>query len=162
MRGAVGRYREAVGGGQLNDLARLAKFSPGDLQEVLHNHQNTSGVPKAKAIVDAAQALVAVGVNRAEDVVPSEHGRAYTSVYGLGKVTWEYLTMLLGHPGIKADTWITRWVSEAVHADSRLSSKEARDLLAAAASGLGIGWDDPAQPTLTQLDHAIWKVARGR
>ena len=30
------------------------------------------------------------------------------------------------------------------------------------ASGLGVGSDDPAQPTLTQLDHAIWKVARGR
>jgi hypothetical protein len=110
--------------------------------------------------VEAAKALVAAGVTKAEHVCPEEHRSAYTRVHGLGKVTWEYFTMLLGHPGIKADTWITRWVSDAVGADRQLTSEHANALLKEAATELGIGAGNAEPPTLTQLDHAIWKVAR--
>jgi hypothetical protein len=159
VRGAVRRYRDDVGGGALNDLTRLAAYSPDQLETVLKNQQKTSGVSKAQAIVEAAHALVSAGVTKAEHVSPEEHLSAYTRVHGLGKVTWEYFTMLLGHPGIKADTWITRWVSDAVGADRQLSSDHAHALLKRAAAELGIGADSDL-PNLTQLDHAIWNVAR--
>lgn len=160
VRGAVRRYRTDVGGGPLDDLNRLAACSPDELARVLRNEQKTSGVLKALAIVEAAKALVAVGVTKAGHVSPEDHRRAYTGVHGLGGVTWEYFTMLLGHPGIKADTWITRWVSDAVGADGQLSSNDANALLKQAAAELGIGAGRADCPNLTQLDHAIWKVAR--
>ena len=161
VRGAVSRYRKWVDGGRLDDLARLANFTPDRPAEVLGNHQKTSGVLKAAAIVEAANNLLAAGVTCAADLDPETHRRAYTRVHGLGGVTWEYLTMLLGHSGIKADTWVTRWVSEAVGA-TQLSNRDAHDLLAEAARELGIGSNDPEVPGLTQLDHAIWNAARAR
>ena len=160
VRGAVRRYRDEVGGGPLNDLARLAAYSPAQLESVLKNQQKTSGVSKAQAITEAANALIAAGVTKAEHVSPEDHRSAYTRVQGLGKVTWEYFTMLLGHPGIKADTWITRWVSDAVGADRQLTSAHANELLKQAATELGIDAGGAERPNLTQLDHAIWKVAR--
>lgn len=160
VRGAVRRYREDVGGGALNDLSRLAAYPPERLEKVLKNQQKTSGVSKAQAIVEAAKALLAAGVTKGEHVSPEEHRGAYTGVHGLGKVTWEYFTMLLGHPGIKADTWVTRWVSDAVGAERQLSSDHANALLKRAATELGIAAGSAERPNLTQLDHAIWKVAR--
>ena len=160
VRGAVGRYRDAVGGGELNDLARLAGFSEQQLVTILQNRQKTSGVLKADAILQAAANLTTAGVVRADELSPEVHRRAYTQVRGLGGVTWEYFTMLLGHPGIKADRWITRWVSNAVVADRQLTSEQAHDLLMRAATELSEADAEPS-PSLTQLDHAIWRVARG-
>jgi hypothetical protein len=33
---------------------------------------------------------------------------------GLGPVTWDYFLMLLGTPGVKADTWIVRFAADAL------------------------------------------------
>ena len=71
---------------------------------------------------------------------------------GLGKVTWTYLLMLLGVPGVKADTWVCRFVSGAVTSDHALDSKTCADLVVAAAAELG---EDPIH-----LDHAIWAHQR--
>lgn len=59
--------------------------------------------------------------------------------------------MLLGHPGVKADTWIRRFVADAIGRGSEAS--EAGSLVKAAAAALGV---DP-----TALDHAIWRHMSG-
>lgn len=154
VRGAVKLYRSscAAAGRPLDDLDRLAAADPEKLAAVLHSRQRTSGQLKTEAIIAAAQKLNAAGVHRAADLEPDApaHRAAYVGVRGLGPVTWSYLTMLLGHPGVKADTWICRFVSRALHRP--VSSPEAEALVIGAADQLQVG--------RTALDHAIWSVAR--
>lgn len=151
VRGAVARYRAAVGSERPNDLAQLAAYDPEELQSVL-NDQMVSGRTKASAIVEAAGNLLGKEVKSASDLDPHnpEQKRAYTAVHGLGPVTWEYLGMLLGKPGVKADRWILRFVSRGLGRD--LSPTEARSLLHEVA--------DHLDATPTELDHAIWAYER--
>lgn len=158
VRGATSRYRARVGKG-CDDLTRLARHDPHELSRILENNQKASGRSKSELIVQAASNLVAAGVHRAADLDVDEHRRAYTSVHGLGKVTWEYFTMLLGKPGVKADTWVTRWISEQV--GRPLTSDEAAALVREVAGGFDDA-PDAASPLLTRLDHQIWLTARGR
>lgn len=158
VRGAVARYREEVGGESLNDLARLAGFDPRRLTTVLRNQQRTSGRSKTEAIVEAARSLVDVGVHTASQLDPEEHKRAYTKVHGLGVVTWEYFTMLLGRPGVKADTWVVRWVSAQLGRD--VPSREAHTLLTEVATDLVDPDAGAPHAFLTRLDHQIWRTAR--
>jgi hypothetical protein len=156
VRAAIRRYRDAQDEEPLDSLRRLAAYDPQALQEILGVSQKTSGVPKAEAIVEAARALGLAGVEHAADVDPKSHKSAYTSVHGLGWVTWDYFTMLLGKPGVKTDTWIVLWVREAV-GDDRVTAETARRLLHEAAEELKK--DDP-DLDLSRLDHVIWKHAR--
>ncbi|WP_298746339.1 hypothetical protein [uncultured Serinicoccus sp.] len=158
VRGAIERYRREVGGGPLDDLPRLAQFDAGRLAGVLQNEQRTSGRLKAEAIVEAAGSLVDAGLRSADDLDPEKHRRAYTRVRGLGRVTWEYFTMLLGQPGAKADTWVVRWVSQQLNRD--VSSKEARSLLGEVATRLSHVEINSPYALLTRLDHQIWRTAR--
>ncbi len=153
VRAAVKRYQQSIGEDAPNDLARLADQEPEELQEVL-NDQLTSGRTKTSAIVEAANGLVQTGVLSAAELDPMnpDQRTAYTSVHGLGSVTWDYLGMLLGKPGVKADTWITRIVSRAVGRE--VSSPEARNVVKAAAKELKVG--------ATELDHALWYHERTR
>lgn len=153
VRGAVARYKDAVGDPAPNDLCRLAQFDAKELQAVLGN-QFTSGRTKASAITEAAAKLCAVGVINAVDLDPrrAEQKGAYTSVHGLSWVTWEYFGMLLDRPGVKADRWITRFVVRALERD--VKPQEARDLLLDAASKLEV--------SPMNLDHAIWDYERNR
>lgn len=131
-----------------DDLPTLADMAPEHLGEVLQTKQRTGGTLKAEAITKAAQALVAVGVQRAADLDPEgkEQKAAYCSVQGLGPVTWKYLLMLVGKPGIKADTWICRFTSNAI--GRHVSWTEAEALLHEAAKVLKV--------SPTDLDHAVW------
>lgn len=155
VRAAVNRYanRENAGGTDLNDLTRLVEMDEDTLQDLLSD-QVISGRTKASAIKEAAANLVSEGVRHADhlDVQNSSHKKAYTGVHGLGAVTWEYFGMLLGKPGVKADTWICRFVERAVGHD--VSPHEAKRLVMAAAERLA---EDP-----THLDHAIWAYERQR
>lgn len=153
VRAVVGRYRDAIGDPKPDQLDRLASMTPEDLTRVLQNAQTVSGRPKAEALQEAARNLVEAGVKRAADLDPSIHRAAYTRVHGLGKVTWEYFCMLLGHQGVKADTWVTRWVAQALEVES-VDAARAGNLVRAAAQQLGVG--------TTELDHAIWAHARSR
>ncbi|MDM7990726.1 hypothetical protein [Arthrobacter sp. zg-Y877] len=153
VRGAVSRYRKAIGADRPDDLARLAAYDPEKLQDVLNN-QKVSGRTKASAIVEAAGNLLALGVKTATDLDAhnSAQKRAYTCVHGLGPVTWDYFGMLLGKLGVKADRWILRFVSRGLGRD--LTPAEARSLLHEVA--------DRLDATPTELDHAIWAYERDR
>ncbi len=67
-------------------------------------------------------------------------------------MTWEYLLMLLGQPGVKADRWITRFVAQDL--GCTVSSNEAGMLLKSAARELEV--------SPTNLDYAIWRHMRRR
>ncbi|TYC98789.1 hypothetical protein FQ377_07155 [Arthrobacter echini] len=154
VRGSVNRYVAAVSpGSPANDLRRLVALDAAELQGLL-NDQMISGRTKASAIQEAARNLVGVGVEQADDLegINPEHKKAYTKVHGLGSVTWEYFCMLLGTPGVKADTWIVAAVSRAVK--RKASPQEAREIVIAVAEALN---ESP-----THLDHALWAYERSR
>lgn len=148
VRAAIKRYRDQQAREVLDDLDALKAVGAVRLADVLQNRQKTGGVLKSLAIVDAAEKLTAAGVRSASDLDPvsEEQRAAYTGVTGLGEVTWEYFCMNLGWPGIKADTWICRFVARAIHGE--VTSVAARRLLMAAADRLR---RDPIE-----LDHSVW------
>lgn len=150
---AVAAYRVLRGSSRLDDLRLLAQMDAGILERAVGS-QKTAGVLKAEAIVRAAAALVDAGVHVAADVEPADprQKRAYTSVRGLGWVTWEYFGMLLGRPGVKADRWVVQAVSNAVRRPVRPTV--ARDVVLGAAAALG--------RSPTALEHALWAYERSR
>ena len=150
---AVSAYRALRGKSPLDDLRLLAQIDAGILERAV-GAQKTAGVPKAEVIVRAAGALVKAGVLAASDVEPADAGqkRAYTSVRGLGWVTWEYFGMLLGRPGVKADRWVVQAVSNAVRRP--VTPTVARDVVLGAAAAL--------ERSSTLLEHALWAFERSR
>ncbi len=156
VRGAIARWRTHRHGSQagLDDLRALVSITPDALAQVLQNKQKASDRQKVVLIQEAAQALLEAGMRRADDAIahPSEAQVAYTSVRGLGDVTAAYFLMLLGQPGVKADTWVQRFVTQA--ADRKVSAAEAEHLMIAAAARLGV--------SATNLDYAVWSHVRRR
>lgn len=149
VRGSIGRYRADRDTAPLDDLDALAGYSLDRLTAVLDNRQKTGGVPKAQALISAAGVLSTTGIRHAAelDSTSVNHRAAYCSVKGLGPVTWTYFTMLLGHPGVKADTWIVRFTTAAL--GRPVTSFQAGQVITGAATELGV--------SSTDLDHAIWR-----
>lgn len=135
-----------------DDLAVLADFDRDNLGDVV-GRQKVSGVPKVDVIQNGARALADAGARHAADLKanPEDYKSAYTSVRGLGPVTWSYFGMLLGIQDVKADTMICRYLSRQL--GRTVNSDEARGLLLRAAEDLGL------EPSA--LDHAIWRFERG-
>lgn len=118
---------------------------------------------KALAVAEAASTMIAsTQLDSASDITSfierdreknyKKLQRAYTSIVGLGPVTFEYFLMLLGIPGIKADRMITRFVSGAIsetvqplHARQLISEVHA-DLREAGVIDCGI----------IEFEHGIW------
>lgn len=152
VRRRVRDYRAAEARGAVNDLAVLAAKSEAGLLALTGHQRLSGGATKAAAIIAAAGALRDVGVVRADDLTArhDEAKRAYCSVKGLGWVTFEYFTMLAGHPGVKADTWVLRYVNRAIGRE--VEAKRTRELVHQAATALG--------HDASALDHAIWKYER--
>lgn len=152
--GRVLRYRASVERRQLDDLSEFTRLAPENLQSLLGS-QRTGGRLKSDVCLDVAQRLVEAGVSTSADiqVTSSEQKRAWTGTVGLGWITWEYFTMLLGHPGVKADTMINRFVAQAVGAES-IDSRRAHAAVTGAAQILEVAGRD--------LDHAIWRHQSGR
>ncbi len=148
VRKRVALYQQHRGADRADDLTVLAGIDSRELAALLQTQQRTGGVLKADAIVQAAVRLTEVGVRHAADLDPNSASqkRAYVGVTGLGPVTWQYLLMLVGKPGVKADTWICRFVEEAV--GHPVSAHEAEGLVREAAKALNV--------SPTALDHAIW------
>lgn len=149
VRGAIKRYKAATERTEWDDLKALGTADPVWLSEVLSNRQKTGRVLKAEAIVSAAGRLADAGVLHSEDVDRNSdtQRRAYCGTRGLGPVTWQYFLMLVGHDGVKADTLVTRFVTEALGRKS--DSETVARLVTKAAADL----DMPA----ADLDHSIWR-----
>lgn len=149
VRGAIKRYKAATGRNEWNDLKALGGAEPAWLAEVLANRQKTGGVPKAEAIISAAGRLASVGATHSADIDRNSDAQrnAYCGTRGLGPVTWQYFLMLVGHDGVKADTLVTRFVTEAL--GRRLDSQSVAQLVTETAALLQIRAAD--------LDHSIWR-----
>lgn len=154
----------------LDDLDRLVTLSEGDIRHLMRNGK-TSKVYKSVAALEAAENLRALGIRSARDLrgqVPdveapgfAEVKKAYTSVHGLGKVTFEYFLMLLGIPGVKADVMIRRFVAQALgESESAASETNARQLVIAAHDQLRSTAHYPEN--LSAFDHALWQHQRTR
>lgn len=143
-----------------------ATGGPQDWAETIGNGHRTStraGAPlKAVAIHDAANVLAAEGITTAAalrdaDVVRrKELEAAWRKVVGQRSgITWRYVLMLAGVPGVKPDRMICRFVADALDAPRRsVGSEFAAEIVTAAAPELDM--------SATALDHAIWRFQRGR
>lgn len=149
VRGAIKRYKSATERTEWDDLSVLAAADPGSLAEVLANRQKTGRVSKTEAIVAVAGRLADAGVVHAADVdrTLAEQRQAYCGTKGLGPVTWEYFLMLIGHDGVKADTLVTRFVTEAI--GRKLDSETVVRLVTKTAAAMDMRAAD--------LDHSIWR-----
>jgi len=156
-KGVIGRMRafRDVEPGARDDLTVLSGLGSVRIGEIMGSG-TTGRRPKSEVVVDAADRFIAAGIVHARGLLDADRyamKRTYTSVRGLGWVTFEYFTMLLGIPGVKADTMITRFVNNALAAAELepVGPHAARDLVIAAYDSLGKG------ETLSSFEHAIWR-----
>lgn len=137
-----------------NDLSVLSSVGSERIREIMGDSKTARRL-KADAVVEAANNFVAEGVVLAEDFLnaePERMKRVYTQVHGLGWVTFEYFSMLLGVPGVKTDTMILRFVNNALKQAGLPAVDEygARDLIIESRNELELG------ETLSHFEHAIW------
>lgn len=105
---------------------------------------------KAAAVREASGRLRAIGVDHAGDITVDRRGdalRELKAVPGIGEATSSYFLMLLGHPGVKPDVMIHRFLAAATDRTD-LSNRTAVELIFAAAARFD------ARPV--DLEHAIW------
>lgn len=118
---------------------------------------------KSAAVLEAAEALtegraVGGGVDTAQDVTAANSKQVaatLTTVPGIGRVTADYFLMLLGYPGVKADTMIRRYLGRALGGKAA-SVDDAVVTVTSAARKL--------RCDVVHLEHSIWafESARGR
>jgi hypothetical protein len=129
--------------------------------------ENRSGAHRMKAelVIDAAQALVAAGVQRRHDVALTAYDDAYevqklawTSVDGLGPVTFEYFRMLCGAESSKADVMVIAWLREVLGRD--YGWRDALDLMRSLRDELAARWG--VDVSLRAVDHTVWLHQSGR
>lgn len=164
----------------VNSLEGLSRLPESALRKVMGNGV-TAGVTKASAVLEAAQAFRSLDTGNAPPLETASEIRdlvgrrihvdgrpwvdclkeAYTGVHGLGWVTFEYFLMLLGIPGVKADSMIRRFVADALGVKTgQIPAGKARDLVVAAHGQ--VAPDLPVGPDLTQFDHGLWLYQRRR
>ncbi|QCH24430.1 hypothetical protein [Mycobacteroides salmoniphilum] len=122
------------------------------------------GVLKAEAIRDAARVLAAEGIGTtadfraaaAEEARLEQARKAWCAVKGQRSgITWRYVLMLVGVPGVKPDRMICRFVAGALDVPRRsVGAAFVAEIVTAAAPEL--------EMSATALDHAIWRFERGR
>ncbi len=70
-------------------------------------------------------------------------------------ITWHYVQMLAGIPGVKPDRMICRFVADSLKVPRRsVTPPFALDILTATANQMGV--------SPTDLDHAVWQFQRSR
>lgn len=113
------------------------------------------GVLKSEAIYRAAVSMLDIGIDRIEDLHGNPTGgrAAWLGVRGLGWVSWDYLLMLTGDDGVKADTMVQRFVAGALGLPS-VTGERAKAAVTDAAAAL--------RADARVLDHAIWLYQRER
>lgn len=166
-------YRRAQGGDPNADgvLELLATFDaldgPDGWSDKIGNRNRTStrgGVLKAEAIRDAAAVLAAQGIETTAALREAAGDTtrlaavetAWRNVTGQRSgITWHYMQMLAGIPGVKPDRMICRFVADSVGLPRRsVSTAFALEILTAAAAEMGM--------SPTDLDHAVWQFQRVR
>lgn len=158
----VERWRAAPEHSPDGRLAALRDVDRDRLLAIVDNRQLVPGRAvdrpvKVDAVREVASRLVDHGIDTAADVrsraerAPGELKRLFTGTSGVGKATYRYFLMLLGVPGVKADTMVVRFLTNAIGRD--VSQSEAERFVTEAASQLEVG--------ATELDHAIWRYQSG-
>lgn len=172
----VARYRahrrEQCGDPNRDGVAELlATFDeldgPDEWAQKIGNHNRTStrsGVLKSEAIRDAARVLDTAGIsdtagllNAAEDEPRlGQVRKAWCAVKGqCSGITWHYMLMLAGIPGVKPDRMICRFIADSLELPRRgVTPTFALEILTEAASEMGM--------SPTDLDHAVWQFQRIR
>ncbi|MCX6499580.1 MAG: hypothetical protein NTU93_12400 [Arthrobacter sp.] len=160
-KGVLGRaksFRDAYPGAA-NDLECLRNLGERRIREVMGNGK-TVGRYKSECIIEAASNFLSLTppvVTAAHlHALDPDHRRAYTKIRGLGGVTYEYLTMLLGQPGIKADRMIRGFVDTALKEQhlAPVNAATARRIVAAVHAA------ERPDVELQKFDHAIWIYQR--
>lgn len=127
-----------------------------------HRTSSRADAPlKAVAIQSAARALLDRQIETAADLRTLDpasstfnqvesawlHVKAQSS-----GITWRYLLMLAGVPGVKPDRMIKRFVATALGLPESMTTGFAADAVAGTADSMGI--------SASALDHAIWRWQR--
>ncbi|WP_141236328.1 hypothetical protein [Brevibacterium casei] len=156
-RGVSGRVRtfRDVEAGARDNLVVLSSLGSVRIGEII-GFGTTGGRPKSEAVIAASDRFIAAGIIHARDFLEAdahEMKRTYTSVRGLGWVTFEYFTMLLGVPGVKADTMITRFVNNALIAANiePVGSHSAREIVVDTFDKSG------RNGSLSAFENALWR-----
>jgi hypothetical protein len=167
-------YRREQGGDPNTDgvpelLTTFDELSgPDGWAQRIGNRNRTSthaGAPlKAAAIPDSALALTAEGIDITAGLreAAEDAGRlavveaAWRAVPGqFSGITWHYVQMLAGIPGVKPDRMICRFVADALGMPRRaVTTGFALRILTAAAAEMGM--------SPTDLDHGVWQWQRRR
>lgn len=173
VEGVIGRYRSFRNGQNGNpetdgtrELLAAIETNGGPSTSAESLFGNKSIAPgtktrKSEALFAAATALDAVGIRSTQDLrtaadddaTLSAVANAWLGTKGLGAASWNYLLMLAGRDGVKADRMVIRFVSRAVGEDS-VSPERAGRAVIGAAEKLGI--------SAIALDHTIWRHESSR
>jgi hypothetical protein len=141
---------------------------PGGWAQKIGNGNRTStraGAPlNAEAIRDAAQVLAAEGIETTAALLEAAVDAtrlarveaSWRKVAGQSSgITWHYMRMLAGIPGVKPDRMICRFVADALGLPRRaVTTGFALEILTAAAKEMDM--------SPTDLDHAVWQWQRVR
>ncbi|MFG2052817.1 hypothetical protein ACGFI9_02195 [Micromonospora sp. NPDC048930] len=130
----------------------------------VNNRQRVSthsgAVLKAEAVYQAALGLTEAQVGTCEELRVAATGphqaqvkNAWVDVPGQGSgISWRYLLMLVGLPGVKPDRWICRFVARAL-GRATIVPDTAACLVVESSNLMGV--------SPTSLDHEIWRYERG-
>jgi hypothetical protein len=130
-----------------------------------HRTSTHAGAPlKAAAIQTAALGLTTEGIDTAAGLREAAEGTGrlacvetvWRAVPGQRSgITWHYVQMLAGIPGVKPDRMICRFVADALGMPRRaVTVGFAQRIVTAAAAEMGM--------SPTDLDHGVWLWQRGR
>ena len=160
---------------RLDDLAELRATIGHEGFDLLHgiNHQRVPGnaadrPTKWQAVDQTAGSLTEVGVTSGADVAMKlaeqaafrKLWAAFVATSGVGDATFSYFLMLLGHPGVKADTMVRAFVDEALTPRRRPGSGDPSNIGAKRAQALLLAAADRLAVDVLRLDHAVWNHQR--
>jgi hypothetical protein len=135
------------------------KTSPQVLAIQLKNRNHTSsskGKLKAEAVVQAFELFEVLGIESTQDLIEQSEdveSRWLSQIHGQRSgISWKYLLMLCGQPGVKPDRMMFRFM-ERVGVDIKFTSPE--EFVDQIVETIGI-----ESVNATAVDHRIWSTER--